>query len=58
MFATLRVSQVGTVVLVYGQTEATFETADVVFENVRVFVQVDCFEGEFAEAFAAVGVGC
>jgi len=44
--------------LVYGQTEATFEASHVVFENVRVFVQVDCFEGEFAEAFAAVGVGC
>lgn len=28
-----------------------------VFEYVGVFVEVDCFECEFAEAFAAVGVG-
>lgn len=29
-----------------------------VLEKVRVFIQIDCFEGEFAEAFAPVGVGC
>ena len=28
-----------------------------VFEEVRVFVEVDGFEGEFAQALAAVGVG-
>lgn len=50
--------EIGTVVLVYGETQAAFETADVVFEDVGVFVEVDRFEGEFAQAFAAVGVGC
>lgn len=58
MFASLGVCEIGTVVLVYGQTQATFETADVVLEDVGVFVQIDCFEGEFAEAFAAVGICC
>lgn len=28
-----------------------------VLEEVRVFVEVDAFEGEFAQALAAVGVG-
>lgn len=58
MFAALGVREIGTVVLVYGETQATFEAADVVFEDVGVFVEVDRFEGEFAQAFAAVGVGC
>jgi hypothetical protein len=58
MFATLRVSQIGTIVLVYGQAQATFKTSHVVFENVGVFVEVDCFEGELSEAFASVGVCC
>jgi len=40
-----------------GQTEATFERPDVVLEEVGIFVEIDCFEGEFAEAFAAVGIG-
>jgi hypothetical protein len=38
MFATLSVSEVGAIVLVYGQTETAFEASDVVFENVGVFV--------------------
>lgn len=39
------------------QTQAALEAADVVFEKVGVFVEVDGFECEFAEAFATVGVG-
>lgn len=38
MLASLGVREIGTVVLVYGQTQATFETADVVLEDVGVFV--------------------
>jgi len=30
----------------------------VVFEKVRVFGQVDGVQGQLAQAFAAVGVGC
>lgn len=29
-----------------------------VLEEVGVFVEVDCFQGQFAEAFASVGVRC
>ena len=57
MFASLGVCEVGAIVLVYGETQAAFEGADVVFEEVWVFVQVDGLEGQFAEALAAVGVG-
>lgn len=53
----LGVGEVGAVVLVDGQAEAALEGADVVFEEVGVLVEVDCLEGELAEAFAAVGVG-
>jgi hypothetical protein len=38
MFTSLSVSEIGTIVLVYGETESAFEASDVVFENVGVFV--------------------
>ena len=41
----------------YCETEPTFEGADVVLEEVGVFVQIDGFEGEFAETLSSVGVG-
>ena len=56
MLATLCVREIGAVVLVDREAEAAFEGADVVLEEVGVFVEVDGFEGEFAESFAAVGV--
>lgn len=56
MFAALGVGEVGSIVLVDGEAETAFEGADVVFEEVGVFVEIDGFEREFAEAFAAVGV--
>jgi len=40
-----------------GKTKAAFERPDVVLEEVGVFVEIDCFEGEFAQAFATVSVG-
>ena len=38
MLAALRMGQVGAVVLVDGEAETAFEGADMVFEEVRVFV--------------------
>lgn len=58
MLATLGVGEVGTIVLVDGETESAFEGSDVVFEEVGVFVEVYGFEGEFSQTFASVGVGC
>lgn len=29
-----------------------------VFKEVGVFVEVDCFQGELAQALASVGIGC
>lgn len=57
MLATLRVGEVGTIVLMYCEAEPAFEGADMVLEEVGVFVEIDGFEGEFAESFSAVGVG-
>ena len=57
MLAALGVGEVGAVVLVDGQAEPAFERAQVVAEDVWVFVEVDGFEGKLAEAFASVGVG-
>ena len=57
MLATLCVSEIGAIVLVHCEAEPTLEGTDVVLEEIGVFVQVDCFEGEFAETFSSVGVG-
>ena len=58
MLAALGVGEVGAVILVDCEAETAFEGADMVFEEVGVFVEIDGFEGEFAQSFAAVGVGC
>ncbi len=57
MLATLSVCEVRAIVLVNCETKPAFEGADVVFEEVRVFVEVDGFEGKFSETFTPVGVG-
>ena len=58
MLFPLRVRQVRAIVLVDGQAESALEAADVVFEEIGVFVEVDCFQRELAQALATVGVGC
>ena len=57
MLATLCVSEIGAIVLMHCEAETAFEGADMIFEEVGVFVEIDGFEGEFAKSFAAVGVG-
>jgi hypothetical protein len=42
--------------LVHGQAQAALEAADVVLEEVRVLIEVDGLEREFAKAFATVGI--
>lgn len=49
--------QVRAIVLVDCQAESALEAADVVFEKVGVFIEVDCFQRELAQALATVGVG-
>lgn len=58
VLAALCMGEVGAIVLVDCQAEATLEAADVVLEEVGVFIKVDCFQGELAQALASVGVGC
>ena len=58
MFSSLRVGEVGAIVLVHRQAETAFEGSDVVLEEVRVFVEIDALEGEFAKTFAAICVCC
>ena len=57
MLATLCVSEIGAIVLMYCEAETALEGADVVLEEVGVFVKIDGFEGEFAKSFTAVGIG-
>ncbi|KAI7498854.1 hypothetical protein KC357_g250 [Hortaea werneckii] len=57
MLATLRVSEIGAIVLVDRQTQTTFEGADVVLEEVGILVKIDCFEGQLPQTLTAVSVG-
>lgn len=54
MLATLCVCKVGAIVLVDCQTETALEAADVVLENVGIFVEIYRLERKLAETFAAV----
>ena len=56
MLAALGMREVGAIVLVDCQAESAFETSHMVFEEVRVFIEIDVFEGEFAKTFAPVCV--
>jgi hypothetical protein len=51
-------SEIGSVILVDGQTQTTLEAAEMVFEEIGVFGEIDCFERKFAETLATVCVGC
>ena len=44
MLATLCVSEIRAIILMYCEAEPTLERPDVVFEEVWVFVEIDGFE--------------
>jgi hypothetical protein len=48
--------EIGAIILVDRETESAFKAPNVVFEEVGIFVEVDGFECEFAETFAAIGI--
>lgn len=48
VLAALGVCEIRAVVLVHGQAESAFEAADVVFEEIRILVEVDRLESEFS----------
>lgn len=49
--------EIGSIILMYCKAEAAFEGSNMVFEEVRVFIEVDGFECEFSKTFATVSVG-
>lgn len=57
MFSALCVSEIGTIVLMYCEAKTAFEGADMVFEEVRVFIEVDGFQRKLSKTFASVGIG-
>jgi hypothetical protein len=56
MLATLSVSEVGSIVLVYRQAKTTFEAADVILEEIWIFVEIDGLQSKSTETFASVSV--
>ena len=62
MLSPLRVCEIGAIILVYSEAETAFEGANMIFEEVGVFVEVDGFEREFSQSLSPVciraGIGC
>lgn len=54
MLSALCMCEIGAVVLVNSQAKTTFEGSDVVFEKVRVLVEIDCFESQATKTFTTV----
>lgn len=58
MLFALSMGEVGAVILVDCETETALETSDMIFEEVRILIQVNVFEGKLAQTLATVSVGC
>lgn len=56
MLLALGVRKVAAFVGVQGETEATFQPTEVVFEQVRVFGEIDGLKGELAESISSIDV--
>lgn len=56
MLPPLCMCEIRAVVLVDCQAQPAFKASDVVLEEVRVLVEVDCLKCELAEAFPTVGI--
>jgi len=48
MLATLSMGEVGAIILVYCETESTFEGADMVLEEVRIFIEINGLKRKFS----------
>ena len=48
--------KVGAVILVDCETKPAFERADMIFEEIWIFVEVDGFESELPQSFSSVGI--
>lgn len=44
MLSTLGMSKIRSVVLMHREAEATFEGTDMILEEIRIFVKVDCLQ--------------
>lgn len=49
--------KVGTVILVDGETEPALKRANVILEEIRIFLKIDRFKSQFTEALSSIGVG-
>lgn len=57
MFSALCVSEIGTIVLMHREAKTTLEGADMVFEEIGVFIEIDRFQCKLSKTFASIGIG-
>ena len=50
-------SEIGAIVLMNCEAETALEGSDVIFEEVRVFVEINCFKCKLSKTFAPIGIG-
>lgn len=56
MFPALCMSEIGAIVLMDCEAETAFEGSDMIFEEIRVLVEIDCFKCELSKTFASIGI--
>jgi len=49
--------KIGPIVLMNGKAETAFERADMVFEEIRIFVQIDGLERELPQSLTSICIG-
>ena len=57
MLPTLGMCQIGAIILVNSKTQATFERANMILEEVRVFVEINGFQRKLPQTFSSIGIG-
>ena len=57
MLLALRMCKIGAIVLMNSKAQTTFEGADVVLEEIWIFVQIDSLERELPQSLTSICVG-
>jgi hypothetical protein len=56
MLSSLSVREVRAIILVNGQAQPALERADVVFEEVGIFIEIDGLKSQLSQPFASIRI--
>ena len=56
VFSPLSMREIRAIVLVDGKTKPAFERADMIFEEIRIFIKVNGFERKLSQSLPPIGI--